>query len=90
VTQVRGRLNADSLINFFQQARQFDPNFSDYSLRTDQREALNRSALKGNPGGTQEQVQLEILNELKKQVAASQELVRVELDRQAQRRGLIE
>ena len=90
VTQVRGRLNADSLVNFFQQARQFDPNFSDYSLRTDQREALNRSALKGNPGGTQEQVQLEILNELKKQVAASQELVRVELDRQAQRRGLIE
>lgn len=90
VREMRGRLNADSLTDFFMQARKLDPNFSEFSLTPGQRQSLDSSALKGNPGGTQEQVQLEILNELRKQVAASQELVRVSQDKDAERRGLIE
>jgi len=90
VREMRGRLNEMQLLDFFQQARQLDPNFNEFSLSPSQRTALNRSALKGNPGGTQEQVQLAILEELRKQVAASQELVRKAEDKENQQRSTLD
>jgi hypothetical protein len=76
VQEVRGKLDADSLTKFFLDAQTLDPNFSEFTLTPQQRIDLERSALKGNQGGNQEQVQLQILEALRRQVAASEAMLR--------------
>lgn len=89
----RGRLDEQQLINFFMQARQFDPNFAEQSMSPDQLQRLRRSALPDNPGGNQATVQLAILEELKKQTQASAEILRQQEEKSSQTRnvaGLVE
>lgn len=88
--RVTGNLNADQLITFFQEARQLDPNFAEASMTEDQRRRLFRSALPGDPGGTQQQVQLQILEELRRQTAASEEMLRQRQEQQVnEENGLV-
>jgi hypothetical protein len=79
--EMRGNLDAEKLTNFFMQAQTLDPNFSEFSLTPQQRIALERSALKGNRGGNQEQVQLAILETLRRQVAASEAMLQAQQER---------
>lgn len=89
-TRVRGNLNFDQLVGFLQQARQLDPNFAESSMTPDQLQRLRRSALPGDPGGNQQQVQLMILEELRRQTSAYQETLRQQQHEQTtDRNGLI-
>lgn len=81
--RVTGNLNVDQLMTFLQQARQLDPNFAEASLTPDQSRRLFRSALPGDPGGNQQAVQLQILEELRRQTAASEELLRQRQEQQS-------
>lgn len=83
----RGKLDQSQLIDFFQQARQLDPNFAEASLSPEQSRRLYRSAIPGDPGGTQQQVQLLILEELKRQTKASEDLLREQQDRLTKDQG---
>lgn len=76
VRAVTGKLNQSQLEAFFEQARLLDPNFGQNTLTPVQSKRLFNSALPGNVEGSQSQVQMAILEELKKQVTASQELLR--------------
>lgn len=81
--RVTGNLNADQLMTFLQQARQLDPNFAEASLTPDQSRRLFRSALPGDPGGNQQQVQIAILEELRRQTQASEEMLRQRQEQQS-------
>lgn len=82
-TTVTGNLEQSKLEEFFTQARQFDPNFGRATLTPDQSRRLFRSALPGDPGGNQQQVQLQILEELRRQTAASEEMLRQRQEQQS-------
>lgn len=89
----RGRLDKNKLINFFQQGEQIDPAFGINRISPEQMARLQQSAIPNNQGTTQEQVQLEILAELKKQVQASNELVRQQEQKNSEQKnsgGLVE
>ena len=89
----RGRLDKNKLINFFQQGEQIDPAFGINRITPEQMARLQQSAIPNNQGTTQEQVQLEILAELKKQVQASNELVRQQEQKNSEQKnsgGLVE
>ena len=81
--RVTGNLDFDQLVGFLQQARQLDPNFGEASMSPDQLQRLRRSALPGDPGGNQQQVQLQILEELRRQTAASEEMLRQRQEQQS-------
>lgn len=83
----RGKLNKDKLIDFFQRGEQIDPQFGISRISQEQMSRLNMSAIPNNQGLTQEQVQNEILNELKKQVLASNELLRLQEQKNAEQRN---
>lgn len=82
-TTVTGNLEQSKLEEFFTQARQFDPNFGRATLTPDQSRRLFRSALPGDPGGNQQQVQMQILEELRRQTAASEEMLRQRQEQQS-------
>jgi hypothetical protein len=81
-TTVTGNLEQSKLEDFFSQARQLDPNFGRSTLTPNQSQRLFRSALPGDPGGNQQQVQLQILEELRRQTAASEEMLRQRQEQQ--------
>ena len=81
--RVTGNLDFNQLVGFLQQARQLDPNFGEASMSPDQLQRLRRSALPGDPGGNQQQVQIAILEELRRQTQASEEMLRQRQEQQS-------
>ena len=86
---VRGNLNQRQLEDFFHQAKQLDPNFARATLLPEQERRLFKSSLPGNPEGNQQQVQLMILEELKRQTQASEEMLRQRDQKDINENGLI-
>lgn len=81
--RVTGNLDFNQLVGFLQQARQLDPNFGEASMSPGQLQRLRRSALPGDPGGNQQQVQIAILEELRRQTQASEEMLRQRQEQQS-------
>lgn len=81
--RVTGKLDFNQLVGFLEQARQLDPNFSEASMSPDQLQRLRRSSLPGVSGGNQQQVQIAILEELRRQTQASEEMLRQRQEQQS-------
>lgn len=85
----KGFLDQQKLIKFFMEARQLDPNFAEATMTPEQQKRLYRSAVPGDPGGTQDQVQMAILAELRKQTEQSEEAMRQRQHKDIHENGLI-